>query len=1116
MLRTTLTAAWSRKRRLARHRPRRRPRRRLPHRHPRARRQRPSRLRASPSPRPTPAPTPSCAAPTDFTGGDDVRSPRADRRLARRRPSPRSTASPRWRRSVEGVGQVARRRRRPHRRRRPADRRQRAGSTIPTSPAGTSPTGGLRPAPGEVVIDRATAEEAGVDVGDAVDRAASPTPSSVTVVGIATFGDDDSIGGTTFVAFTTDEAQRLLLGSTDRVTGVVVAADDGVSQDELVDRLDAVAARRHRGHHRRRRSPRRSRRTSRATSSASSTTALLVFAVRRPAGRRLQHLQHVLDPRGPAHPGVGAAAGPRRVAPPGARSRPLVEAAIVGVVGAVGRRRRRRAARRRDARADGERPASGCPSTASRSPRAPLAHRRRRRPASSRSLGGLAARRGASSRVAPLAALRDVAVDDAAHRRGGASSPASSSSPSVPPSCCSAARATAGIGQAGLGALVLVAGVVLLGPVVGPSGRAACSARRSRLRGVSGDLARRNAVRNPRRTVGHGRRPARRRRRRQPLHRLRRVRVAVDRGRGRPDLRRRPRAVAAGAGFGGAGLSPDAVDDIGALPEVETAAGVGLRRRHPRRRARTTIGFADPRALAEVADFDSSRATSPTSATDGRGHVGRLRRRARLRRRRRRSTVGFADGATETLTAGRDLTTTQAMGGDVLVPGRGLWPPHNPQASYFARARRPGRRRVDRRRPGGGRGAHRRPAAPAVMDRDEFIETQAAEIDMLLTVIYGLLAVAILIALMGIANTLSLSVHERTRELGLLRAVGQTRSQLRAMVRWESVVVATFGAVGGLGPRHCSSAWGLVRALNAAEGFGTFAVPGRLDGRRAPRRCRGRRARRPPPGVAGQPPRRPRRRRRRLRTRVPGHGRWCGYQSWAASSRVASGSRRATQLVELVRLDGLVGLRRQVVGERLDALLDGATRFAQRNRHRRSGRDLASRRSRRRAARRGGGGCVRTSPPACPCRGRGGRGPRGRRRPRSSGPRCARHHGARGAGKRHGRGGPPPPRAQGARAARRTSVGPRPARWSPPRATDQRRERTRESRRDRRGSAATPSHSPSDERRSPLRAWWCATPSGCGERPRRERSCRRAHPPPPPGRGPRAPPVRRSRCPRSR
>ena len=60
-----------------------------------------------------------------------------------------------------------------------------------------------------------------------------------------------------------------------------------------------------------------------------------------------------------------------------------------------------------------------------------------------------------------------------------------------------------------------------------------------------------------------------------------------------------------------------------------------------------------------------------------------------------------------------------------------------------------------------------------------------------------MLALAIVIALMGVANTLSLSIHERTRELGLLRALGQTRAQTRGMIRWESVIIAVFGTLGG-------------------------------------------------------------------------------------------------------------------------------------------------------------------------------------------------------------------------------------------------------------------------------------------------------------------------------
>jgi len=75
---------------------------------------------------------------------------------------------------------------------------------------------------------------------------------------------------------------------------------------------------------------------------------------------------------------------------------------------------------------------------------------------------------------------------------------------------------------------------------------------------------------------------------------------------------------------------------------------------------------------------------------------------------------------------------------------------------------------------------------------------------------------------MGIPNTLSLSVYERIRELGLLRAVGETRRQLRSMIRWESVIVAVFGTVGGLGV-GLFLGWALVKA--ASEGTGDMIAP---------------------------------------------------------------------------------------------------------------------------------------------------------------------------------------------------------------------------------------------------------------------------------------------------
>jgi putative ABC transport system permease protein len=112
----------------------------------------------------------------------------------------------------------------------------------------------------------------------------------------------------------------------------------------------------------------------------------------------------------------------------------------------------------------------------------------------------------------------------------------------------------------------------------------------------------------------------------------------------------------------------------------------------------------------------------------------------------------------------------------------------------------------------------------AIDTRAEFQASFENAIDSALLVVNALLALAIVIALIGIANTLALSVHERTRELGLLRAVGMTRRQTRRMVRWEAVVVALFGAVLGVGAGTLFG-WGAVRAM-PADGFGgSLTIP---------------------------------------------------------------------------------------------------------------------------------------------------------------------------------------------------------------------------------------------------------------------------------------------------
>ncbi len=91
----------------------------------------------------------------------------------------------------------------------------------------------------------------------------------------------------------------------------------------------------------------------------------------------------------------------------------------------------------------------------------------------------------------------------------------------------------------------------------------------------------------------------------------------------------------------------------------------------------------------------------------------------------------------------------------------------------------------------------RRYPSAEVFDQQGLQDEQQAQVDPILGLFYGLLALAIIVSLFGIANTLSLSVHERTRELGMLRAIGLSRKQEKRMIRYESVITALIGTVLG-------------------------------------------------------------------------------------------------------------------------------------------------------------------------------------------------------------------------------------------------------------------------------------------------------------------------------
>lgn len=110
-----------------------------------------------------------------------------------------------------------------------------------------------------------------------------------------------------------------------------------------------------------------------------------------------------------------------------------------------------------------------------------------------------------------------------------------------------------------------------------------------------------------------------------------------------------------------------------------------------------------------------------------------------------------------------------------------------------------------------------------VLDRAGYKASQVKIFDQLLGLVYALLGLAILIALLGIANTLALSIGERIREVGLLRAVGMTRAQLRSTIRWEAVIIALQGTALGL-VIGLFFGWALTAAMHD-QGVTVFRVP---------------------------------------------------------------------------------------------------------------------------------------------------------------------------------------------------------------------------------------------------------------------------------------------------
>ncbi|MGD9995892.1 MAG: ABC transporter permease [Ilumatobacteraceae bacterium] len=664
----------------------------------------------------------------------------------------------------------------------------------------------------EVVLDVSTADRGDLAIGDTA-TVLTPQPVEVTIVGLAKFGDLDGVSGATYVAFTMQAAQEHLIGRTDEITSVLVHADGSVSPETLRARVASVIP------------------TNAEALTGSELTAeqqadmegdfinffetfLLAFAgiALLVATFSIHNTFSILVAQRTRESALLRALGAsRRQIVGSVASEALVVGAGASAVGLGAGAGIAYGLKALLASIGLEMSMSGIVVEADSVVIAAAV--------------GIVVTLVASlvpaikaSRVPPLAAMRDVAVDRTAASKTRALIGALLAAGGVALVVNATSSADGALARAGLGALIVVAGAVVLGPVAARPAAAVLGSPLPVLRGQTGRLARRNAMRNPRRTAGSA----------SALMVGTAVVVlfttfgasikaslddTVDRTFG-GDL------VIEQDGFSGATIDPAAVGAIEALPEVAAAAplsGAVMRLDG----ADSDPLAVDPTQLAAILDLDvqsgdlagmrsGQMAVSERYADDHGLALGSVLH------------GEFADGATSDLVVSAVYAEGDIVG-DLLIT-RDDWMPHAGRAGDMVVlidladgvGLDEGKAAVD--------AATRQFAAPQVQTRDEYMDSVAAEIDQMLTFVYGLLALAVLIALMGIANTLSLSIHERTRELGLLRAVGQTRRQLRSSVRWESVIIAVFGTLGGIG-LGTFLGWGLIRALAVQEGFGTFAVP---------------------------------------------------------------------------------------------------------------------------------------------------------------------------------------------------------------------------------------------------------------------------------------------------
>jgi putative ABC transport system permease protein len=652
----------------------------------------------------------------------------------------------------------------------------------------------------EIVIDKASADKAGYQLGDVATVLTKGEPRQFTIAGIATFGGKDSPAGATAVLFT-DAIAFQLLATPGQADAIAVTADPGVSQADVAAAVQAAVG----------------------TDVEVITGATLIEQDQAAVAADIKPFTVIMLVFAFVAVFVGAfiinntfsitvaqrtrdMAMLRAIGASGRQVKRsvLIEALVVGVFASVA------------GLVAGVGVASGLRMLMTafgyEMPNGPVVINAQAMILSFTVGVGitvlsawLPARRAA--RIAPIAALREVNVD-----RSAASTKRAVSGTVI--TVGGIAALVAGLqGQlalVGLGALATFVGVAVLSPVLARP-VAKLFGLPLRARGVTGELATRNAMRNPKRTartaaslmigvalVGF---------------------ITVFAASAKTSLAGSLESdftgthiIETGGWDNSVGLSPELADQLRATPGVDAVS-----------QARITPAVVDGSSTDFFSAFDSKTVDEVFALGSVEGDLDSLGADG--------IAVSTEEAASKGWTLGSEVPVT-FPGGETTLAVEAIYSGSTDWVgSMFvdlAALRANGGDDLDFRVYVSGdedaiTGVASAYGSAEVLDKDAFLGVVNGEIDTMLGLFYALLMLAVVIALLGIANTLALSIFERTRELGLLRAVGMARSQVRATVRWESIIIAVFGTTLGLAIGTFFG-WAIVHAM-ADEGIDTLTVP---------------------------------------------------------------------------------------------------------------------------------------------------------------------------------------------------------------------------------------------------------------------------------------------------